>query len=178
MVMNLKTVVYVNNSKYNKKKSIGDLIIGILLLIISFSGLFMNSKLILELVMYLIPIVLLLYAINIYKIAFSLRKTDKRHFIIFLVQGLILTIGAIYVLWFPIESLNYIIIFIGLILIINSINTMMLTGSSTLSFMPFLIGIILILFSNQIINTFYTLFLIILLFIGISKLINYFYKLK
>lgn len=178
MVMNLKTVIYVGNNTFNKKSNISDLIIGIFLLIISFTGLFMNSKLILKLVMYIIPIALIAYALNIYKIALSLRKTDKKHFIIFLIQGIILTIVAIYVIFFPLESLNYILVFIGLLLIINSLNTMMLINSRTLSFLPFLLGILLILFSSQIINTFYTLFLIILLFVGISKLINYFYKLK
>ena len=176
--MNLKTVIYVNGNNFNKNKGIGDLIIGILLLIISFTGLFMNSKFILKLVMYLIPIALLLYALNTYRIAFTLRKTDKKHFIIFLIQAIILTLVGIYIILFPIESLNYIIIFIGAILMINSINTMILTHSSILSFTPFLIGILLILFSNQIINTFYTFFLIILLFVGISKVTNFFYKLK
>ena len=169
----MKTVIYVNN---NRKSSIIDLIIGIILFIISFTGLFMESKFILKLVMYLIPIGLLLYAINTYKIAFSLRKTDKKHFIIFLLQAIILTLGSLYVIYYPIESLNYIIIFIGTILIINSINTMMLTGSSALSFMPFLIGILLILFSNLIIDTFYTLFLIVLLFVSISKITKFFLK--
>lgn len=174
----MKTVIYVNNNKFNKKNNIGDLIIGLLLLIISFTGLFMNSKFILKLVMYLIPIALLLYALNTYKIAFALRKTDKKHFIIFLIQAIILTITAIYVIFFPIESLNYIIIFIGLILIFNSINTKLLTGSTFLSFTPFLIGLLLVLFSNQIINTFYKLFLIILLFIGLTKISRFLYKSK
>ena len=169
----MKTIVYIKN---NKKNNISDLIIGILLLTIAFSGLFMNSKLILKLVMYLIPIALLVYSINLYKIAFGLSKTDKKHFILFLMQAILLTLIAIYIVFFPIDSLNYIIIFLGSILIINSINTMILTDSKALSFMPFLFGIILILFSNQIINTFYTLFLIILLFLGISKVIHFFIK--
>ena len=36
MVIKMKTVIYVNGNNFNKKKSVGDLIIGILLLIISF----------------------------------------------------------------------------------------------------------------------------------------------
>ena len=167
-----------NNKNSFKKNSLSKLIIGILLLAISFSGLFLNSKLILKLVMYIIPIVLILYSINIYKIALSLKKTDKKNFLIFLIQAIILTLSGIYIILFPLESLNYIIIFLGIILIINSINTMILTNSKILSFTPFLTGILLILFSNQIINTFYTLFLIILLFLGISKIISYFYMLK
>lgn len=175
----MRTIIYTNNSFEKRKKSdFFDLILGIIFIIISISGLFMGSKLILKILMYIIPIAILLYAGNIYRIAFSLAKTDKKHFIIFLIQGIILTTVSIYSLLFPLESLNYIVIFIGAILIINSLNTMMLTNSRTISFMPFFIGIILILFSNQIINTFYTLFLIILLFIGISKLTSFFYKLK
>lgn len=174
----MKTVIYINDNKKRKNKGLGDLIIGILFLIIAFTGLFMNSKFILKLVMYLIPIALLLYSIHILKLAFSLRKTDKKHFIIFLLQGILIILGALYVIIFPIESLNYIIIFIGALIIINSINTMLLTGSRFLTFTPFLTGILLILFSNQIINTFYTIFLIILLFVGISKVTSFIYKIK
>jgi len=173
----MKTVIYVNNN-FNKKSSIGDLIIGILFLIISITGLFMNSKFILKLVMYLIPLALILYAIHTLRIALSLRKTDKKHFFIFLIQAIILILGAIYVVLFPIESLNYILIFIGAIIMINSLNAMMLTHSGCLSFIPFLTGMLLILFSNQIINTFYTLFLIILLFIGLSKISTFIYRIK
>jgi len=173
----MKTVIFVNN-QFKRKNSLGDLIIGLLLFIIAFSGLFMGSTFILKLVMYLIPIGLLIYALNIFKIALSLIKTDKKHFFIFLIQTFLIIALAIYVIWFPIESLNYIIIFIGGILIINSINTMLLTGTSTLSFGPFLLGIFLILFSNSIINTFYKLFFIVLLFIGISKITKFLIKLK
>jgi hypothetical protein len=173
----MRTVVFVNNN-FKRKNSFGDLIIGLLLFAISFSGLFMGSKFILKLVMYLVPIGLLLYSLNILKIAISLFKTDKKHFVIFLIQAFLIMVGAIYVIWFPIESLNYIIIFIGGILIINSINTMLLTGTSALSFGPFLLGTLLILFSDSIINTFYKLFLIVLLFISISKITKFFIRLK
>lgn len=172
----MKTVIYVNNSNYNKRKDISDLILGILFTLLSFTGLFMDSKLILKLVMYLIPIALILYSFHLYKLAFALKRTDKKHFSIFLIQGIILSLIAIYVLIFPIQSLNYILIFIGVILIINSINKMMLAGTTPFSFFPFLLGILLMLFSSQIINTFYTLFLIVLLFTGISKIIQYFYR--
>lgn len=172
----LKTIIYVNNNKYNRKNNLSDLIIGILLLVISLTGLFMNSKLILKVFMYIIPMALFLYSISIYKIAFSLRKTDVKHFVIFLIQGIILTLGSIYIILFPIESLNYIVIFIGIIIIINSINNMILNNLRSIGFIPFLLGILLILFSDQIIDTFYTLLLIILLFVGASKLIKYFYK--
>ena len=173
----MKTVIFVNND-FKKKNGLGDLIIGLILFAISFSGLFMGSKFILKLVMYLVPFGLLLYALNILRIALSLIKTDKRHFVIFLIQAILIITGAIYVILFPIESLNYIIIFIGGIIIINSINTMLLTGTTFFSFGPFLIGILLILFSNSIINTFYKLFLIVLLFISISKITKFFINLK
>ena len=99
----MKTVIYVNNYKKNYLK---DLILGIVLVLVSISGLFMNSKLILKILMYLVPIGLLLYSLNIYKMAFNLRKTDPKHFVIFLIQALILTLLAIYVLIFPIKSLS------------------------------------------------------------------------
>lgn len=174
----MKRIIYISNNTSFRRSSISDLILGLIFVMIASSGLFLNSKLILKLVMYIIPFALLLYSLSIYKMAFNLKKTDKKHFIIFLIQAIFITFLAIYVIFYPLESLNYIIVLIGTLIMINSINRMIITNSKYLSFTPFLIGILLILFSNQIINTFYTLFLIILLFIGISKLINFFYKIK
>lgn len=173
----MKTIIYTNNYNF-KKNYLKDLIFGIVLVILSVMGLFMNSKLILKLFMYIVPIGLLLYSANVYKMAFNLRKTDAKHFIIFLLQAIFLTLLAVYVLIFPIESLNYIIIVLGIILIINSINQMIITSIPALSFTPFFIGILCLIFSNQIINTFYTLFLIIIMLVGISKVLNYFYLKK
>ena len=174
----LKTIVYTNFNNFKKKNSIAELIWGIIFIAIAFAGLFLDSKLILKLFMYIIPLALLLYSIRIYKIAFYFKKNNLKNFIIFLIQGILLTLAAIYIIWFPIESLNYIIIIGGILLIINSLNKMMITGSTTFAFLPFLMGILCILFSNQIINTFYTLFLIIVLFIGVSKIMNFFYLRK
>lgn len=171
----LKTIVYTNFNNFKKKNSITELIWGIILIIIAGAGLFMDSKLILKLFMYIIPLALLLYSIRIYKIAFYVKKNHMKNFIIFFTQAILLTIASIYVILFPIESLNYIIIIGGILLIINSLNKMMITGTTTFAFLPFLMGILCILFSNQIINTFYTLFLIIILFIGVSKIMNFFY---
>ncbi len=171
----MKTIVYTNINKFKKKNSITELIWGIILIIIAGAGLFMDSKLILKLFMYIIPLALLLYSIRIYKIAFYVKKNHMKNFIIFFTQAILLTIASIYVILFPIESLNYIIIIGGILLIINSLNKMMITGTTTFAFFPFLMGILCILFSNQIINTFYTLFLIIILFIGVSKIMNFFY---
>ncbi len=173
----MKTIIYTNNYNF-RKNYLKDLIFGIVLVILSVMGLFMNSKLILKLFMYIVPIGLLLYSANIYKMAFNLRKTDTKHFIIFLLQAIFLTLLSVYVLIFPIESLNYIIIVLGIILIINSINQMIITSIPALSFTPFFIGILCLIFSNQIINTFYTLFLIIIMLVGISKVLNYFYLKK
>ena len=147
----MRTIIYTNN--FNKKNKISELILGIIMIILAVTGLFMDSKLILKLVMYIIPFIMLLYTIKPYKMASYFFKKDTKRFIVFLVQAIIITISALYILFFPIESLNYIIIVIGILLIINSINNMLLT-TKTLSFFPFLFGIICILFSNGIINTF------------------------
>lgn len=172
----MKTIIYTNNQ--NKKGKISELILGTIMIILAFTGLFFDSKLILKLVVYIIPFIILLYTIKPYKIAlYFLRKNIKR-FIIFLIQAIILDVSAIYILFFPIESLNYIIIVVGILLIINNINNMMLTNSKPISFISFLFGIICILFSNQIINTFYTIFLIFILFTGIYKVTTYIYLKK
>lgn len=167
----MKTIIYSSNS--TNKGKVTDLILGILMILISFSGLFMGSKLVLKLIMYIFPIIILLYSIKPYKVAIYFFRKDFKRFVIFLIQAILLTISALYILFYPVESLNYIIIFIGLLSIISSINNMVLTSSKRLSFIPFLFGAICILFSNQIINFFYTILLIFILFTGISKIITY-----
>ena len=171
----MKTIIYSNNNKQGK---ITDLILGITMILVAFSGLFMGSTLVLKLIMYIFPIIILLYSIKPYKIAFYFLKKDFKRFIAFIIQAIFLTISALYILFYPVESLNYIIVFIGILAIINSINNMLLTNSKRLSFMPFLFGTICVLFSNQIINFFYTILLIFILFTGISKIITYNYYKK
>ncbi len=164
------------NFKKNKTQKLFDLMIGIILIIIAISGLFFGSTWLLKLFTYTIPIILLINAIKIFKIAKLIRKTDLKNFIIFIIQVIILIVGALYIIFFPLESLNYIIIILGIVYILNSINNIILTSANAFSFFPFLIGIICILFSKQIINTFYTLALIIMLFIGIAKILEFIYK--
>lgn len=169
----MKTIIYSNS--INKNGKITDLVFGILMILIAFSGLFMGSTLVLKLIMYIFPIIILLYSIKPYKVAVYFFRKDFRRFIVFLIQAILLTLSALYILFFPVESLNYIIVFIGILLIMNSINNLLLTSSKRLSFIPFLFGSFCILFSNQIINFFYTILLIFILFTGISKIISYSY---
>ena len=169
----MKTIIYSNS--INKNGKITDLVFGILMILIAFSGLFMGSTLVLKLIMYIFPIIILLYSIKPYKVAVYFFRKDFRRFIVFLIQAILLTLSALYILFFPVESLNYIIVFIGILLIMNSINNFLLTSSKRLSFIPFLFGSFCILFSNQIINFFYTILLIFILFTGISKIISYSY---
>ena len=121
---------------------------------------------------------MLLYSIKPYKVAFYFLRKNIKRFIAFLIQAILLTIISLYILIFPVESLNYIIMIIGGLLLINSINNMILTNSKALSLFPFILGSICILFSNQLIRIFYTFILLLILFIGISKLTTYIYQNK
>jgi len=172
----MKTIIYTNN--FNNKGKITELILGIVMILVALSGLFMGSTLLLKLIMYILPVILLLYSIKPYKMAFYFFKKNIKRFLIFIIQAIILTISAIYILFYPVESLNYIIIIIGVLSLINSINNMILTNSKYFSFLPFLFGTICILFSNQIISIFYTLLLLFILFIGVSKTTSYIHKNK
>ena len=172
----MNTIIYTNiNFKRNKKREVFDLILGIIFIIIGFSGLFLGSTFVLKLVTYIIPLILIISAIKTYKLSYSLKKTDFKHCIVFLIQAIILTILSIYIIIFPLKSLNYIVIILGVLSLLNSLNQMFISNIKTISFIPFVIGILCILFSNQIINTFYTLFL---LFIGVSKVFEFIYKRK
>jgi len=168
----MKTIII---SNYNKNKpAISNLIFGILMILISLSGLFMGSTLVLKLLMYIFPVIILICSIKPYKMAIYFLKKDLKRFIIFITQAVFFTLSAIYMLFFPTESLNYIIIGIGILTLISNINNMILYSKNRLSFTSFIFSAICILFSKQIINMFYTILLLFILFLGISKTTTYF----
>jgi len=156
--------------------NIKNLITGIILCIISISGLFLDTKLALKLVMYIIPIILIIYSLKTIKMALYFKKNYISRFIILFIQALLIITLALYIIFNPIESLNYLIILGGLILLINCINNIIFY--KTRSYFQFILAILCIVFSNEIINTFYTIFLISILFIGISKITTYLYLRK
>ena len=168
----MKTIIISNYNKNDAKPS--NLIFGILMILISLSGLFMGSTLALKLLVYIFPIIILIFSIKSYKMAQYFFKKDIKRFIIFITQAIFLTTFALYILFFPIESLNFIIIGIGILTLISNINNMIIYNSKRLSFTSFIFSLICMLFSKQIINIFYTILLLFILFIGISKTTTYF----
>ncbi len=157
--------------KQKEKTQVFGLVQGIILFIIAFAGLFLESKILLKLVVYLIPLLLIVYSMRLLTIAERLKKLDTSISITYLIQSILTMIISVYILCHPLDSLNFILIAVGLIIIINSISAM----TYEKSYLPvgsIFIGIMLMLFPKEIVTTFYTLFLIVLLIYSIWKIIT------
>lgn len=180
----MKKNIIIDGDKFQKeyknqyrKELITDLIQGILFLIFSCSGLFFGSKLLLSIVIYIIPLFILIYSINLFSMGFSIFKNDKRKSITFFIQSLMFVLFAIYIFLNPIKSLNYVLVIIGAVIITNAI----IKAIYFPNYFPvgsFIFGGILIIFSEALINFFYTIAMFILLFFGVSKISKFIYALN
>lgn len=160
-----------------KKELITDLIQGIIFLVISCSGLFFGDKLLLNIVIYIVPLFILIYAINLFSIGLSIFKGKKRKSISFFIQALVFVLFSIYIFLNPIKSLNYVLIIIGAVIITNAIiKTIYFPNYFPIG--SFIFGGILIIFSEALINFFYTIVMFFLLMFGISKISKFIYYLK
>lgn len=166
----MRTIIYTNKTKKPEDKYT-TLVKGILALIVSISGLCFNSKLILKLFVYIFPIVLIIYASSILRKALYCLTKNKKESISFLVKGLIPLFIAIYIIFNPINTLSLIISIVGALILVNALWSFLIIGYIPIS--QIIIGLLCVAFSNVIINTFYTLFLIILLVYGIYKIFEF-----
>jgi len=183
-VIELKKNIIIDGDKFQKeyknqyrKELITDLVQGIIFLIISGAGLFFGDKLLLKLFIYIFPLFILTYAVNLFSMGLSTIKKHKRQGISFFIQALMFVLFAIYIFFNPISSLGFVLVFIGITILANAIIKMIYFPN----YIPFgsLIGAgILILFSDALINLFYTMVMIFLLFFGISKITKFLYSLK
>lgn len=163
--------------KQYSKELIYDLILGIILVLISISGLFFGSKLLLKIGIIIFPLLLLIYGINLLMISSSLLKNFPKQASSFAIQAILALIVAIYIILNPIETLSYILIIAGCFIIFNSIFKILLFGS----YVPvttLLIGIIMVLFSNELINIMYYFIMILVLMAGTGLITNAYYKIK
>lgn len=167
-----ENVVIVNNDfKENLKKYKNfNLLQGIILIIIGITGLFFDSKILLRLAVYVFPILVLSNVVKTVMNALSIRKTDVKNFWIMLVQAVLLFVGAVYVIIKPFDTLQYLVIGIGLLFIINSVVNFIATKGSITPVATTIIGVLCLIFPNQIIDIFYTIILVIILIIGVFKL--------
>lgn len=160
-----------------RKELITDLVQGILLLVIACSGLFFDSKLLLELIIYIFPIFILTYAVNLFWMGIGTLKYKISQSIIFFIQSLLFILFAIYIILNPIGSLGYVLVIIGSIIIINAL-IKMLYFPNYFPVTSFIGGGILILFADALINFFYSIAMVILLILGVSKISKFIYSIK
>ncbi len=184
VVIKLKKDIIIDGDKFQKeykhqykKELITDLVQGIILLIISCSGLFFGDKLLLKLIIYIFPIFILTYSVNLFSLGIGTIKRHKRQSISFFIQSLFFALFAIYIFFNPISSLGFVFVALGVVILLNAIIKMIYFPN----YVPLgsLIGAgLLILFADTLINLFYTMVMIILLFFGISKISKFIYSLK
>lgn len=184
LVIELKKNIIIDGDKFQKeyknqyrKELITDLVQGIIFLIISGAGLFFGDKLLLKLFIYIFPLFILTYSVNLFSIGMGALKKHKNQAISFFIQSLIYLFFAIYIFLNPISSLGFVLVIIGVIILINAIIKMIYFPN----YVPLgsLIGAgLLILFADSLINLFYTIVMIFLLFFGISKISKFIYSLK
>lgn len=170
-----KNVVIVNGSFTDnlkesfRKFKIFNLIQGIILIIIGIAGLFFNAKIFLRLAVYVLPLLLLSYVAKTIVMAYPLRKTDMKNFSIMMVQSIILLISAIYVIFYPFDTLQYLIMGIGVLLVLDSVVKFIYTEGSIYPVTSTILGLLCLVFPNQLINIFYKAVLAIILLLGIFK---------
>lgn len=168
--MKEKIVIINNDFKENIKKYKNfNLLQGIILIIVGITGLFFDSKILLRLAVYVFPIFVLSHAAKTLMNAFSIRKTDVKSFWSMIVQTALLLICSIYVIINPFDTLQYLIISIGLLFIINSVVQFIFTKGSIAPVASTVIGVLCLIFPGQIIDIFYTIILVIILIVGIFK---------
>ena len=153
-----------------KKYKLFNLIQGIILLIIGISGLFFNSKIFLRLAVYVLPLLLLSYTAKMIIMALAIRKDDSKSFWIMICQSILLFISAIYVIFFPFNTLNYLVTGIGVLLVLDSVVKFIYTSGSVYPITSTILGLLCLVFPNEIINIFHKLALAIILIIGLLKI--------
>ena len=104
-----------------RKELITDLVQGILFLVIAGAGLFFGDKLLLKLFIYIFPLFILTYAVNLFSLGIGAFKKHKSQAIAFFIQSVIYTLFAVYIFLNPISSLGYVLVVIGAIILANAI---------------------------------------------------------
>lgn len=169
--MKEKIIIINNNFKENSKKYKNfNLIQGIILVILGITGLFFDSKILLRLAVYVFPILVLTHAAKVLVNAFSVRKTDIKSFWFMIIQSFLLLICSFYVIINPFDTLQYLVVSAGVLLIVNSIVQFVFTKGSIIPAASTIIGVLCIIFPSQIIDIFYTIILVIMLIVGVFKI--------
>lgn len=159
-----------------KKDLVFSIILGVILIVLAASGLF-GSKLLLKIGIVLFPVLMIIYATNLLTIGLSMYKKYKHQARTYFLQALLVALIAIYIIINPIETLNWIIILVGIFIIASGL-VKMLYFPGYIPVLSFVGGGLLILFSNIIIEFIYFIVLIILFGKGISLLYNSITKIK
>jgi len=180
----LKKNIIIDGDKFQKeyksqyrKELITDLVQGIIFLIIGGSGIFLGSKLLLKIIIYIVPLFILTYAVNLFSMGLSIFKHKKRQAISFFIQALVFALFAIYIFFNPIKSLGFVFVIFGISIISNAI-IKMIYFPNYLPISSFIAGGLMILFSEALVNFFYTIVMVFLLFYGFNKISKFIYSIR
>jgi len=180
----LKKNIIIDGDKFQKeykkqyrKELLTDLVQGILLLIIAFCGLFLGDALLLKLAIYIFPLFILTYAINLFSMGIGVIRINQRQGITFFIQSVIFAGIATYIFLNPIKSLGFILVVLGGIIIANAIIKMIYFPNYT-PIGSIVCGIFLMLFADSLIKFFYTIAMIFILMYGMTKISRFIYSVK
>lgn len=180
----MKKNIIIDGDKFQKeykaqyrKELITDLVQGILLLIIAFCGLFLGDALLLKLAIFIFPIFILTYAINLLSMGLGVIKYNQKQGITFFMQAIIFAGIAIYIFLNPIKSLGFILVVLGGIIIANAIIKMIYFPNYT-PVGSIVCGLFLMIFADLLIKFLYTIAMIFIMMYGIAKISKFIYSIK
>ena len=180
----LKKDIIIDGDKFQKeykrqyrKELITDLVQGILLIVIALCGLFLGDALLLKLAIYIFPLFILTYAVNLFSMGLGVGKKNQKQAISFFIQAVIFAGIAIYIFLNPFGSLGFVLVVLGGIIIANAVIKMIYFPNYT-PVGSIICGLFLMVFADSLIKFFYTIAMIIILMIGISKISKFIYSIK
>ncbi len=163
--------------KQYRDEMVTNFIQGLILVTIALLGIIFGQKILLKLIIYIFPLFILTYAVNLFIMGLRSLKINMKTAISFFIQAVIPFGLALYIFFDPISSLGLVLVIIGILIILNGI-IKMIYFPDYIPVSAFITGGMLILFSDFLINLFYTMVMVFLLFVGIGKIGKAIYSFK
>lgn len=144
----------------------GNLAGGILLTVVSLLALFMDKNILLRFLIIIVPIVML---IHVARRVHLLIKGESLSISGEVLQLILITLLAFYIIANPVSSLALLLRLIGGYFIIRAF-VILVASNYPVPVFTFILGLFLVIFSNEIVGTLYTIFFIVTLLIGVSMI--------
>ena len=159
--------------KYTKNLSLFE---GILFAVIGLVSLFFDRSIGQITLLFIFPILIISIALELFFLADRYKELDTKRWILLLIEGFILLFGAVYFIFNPVEMAELFIKWIGVLIIFRSLMKLVILPNKlveeyVLIILSFLLGLALILFTSTVLNTLYTIILIVFVVYGVFKIV-------